>query len=336
MPADALHRFTLAEAIVLTGPAFLMMAYYFWRAKKLGTLTMLTFLLGIGYGLSLELFDIRKGEAYFYTDLRLMVGSAPNWVPLFIGVCWGGILFVAMQTSDRLGLPVRLRPLYDGALAMSLDLVLDPSASNSVFVAKTGVTCSASTNQPFGGMGLWTWCVPENHEALWFSVPVSNFIGWFMVIALASAAVRIVRGPLHAESRPALVQLLMLAAGFAVSAIGLVVTLELLLRVMGIGIGQDIVLAALVLLPLVIVVVMRQRLNFDNRLDVGLLIVPAYLLLWEAGTFFVEGIDRASWPGSAALLVASVLFSALLWLMPSLRRLRPAVAPATRTTSAAR
>jgi hypothetical protein len=323
MQTDPLHRFTLLQSLVLTVPAFVIMAYYFRRALSVGRFTAIVFVLAIAYGMAIELFDIKASEAYFYTDLRLMIGSPPNWVPLFIGVCWGGILWAAMETSDRLQLPAKTRPIFDGALGLSLDLVLDPVASNSAFVSGAGITCSDSSYQFFGGVGLWSWCIPEHGaHPLWFSVPVPNFIAWFMVLALASAAVRIIRGPLHAESRHVVTQVLMLIAGFVLAAIGLVVGLSILLKIVTSSLGLCIVLGVLVLAPVMLLLVYRRHLNFSNPLDAGLLLFPAYIVVWEVGTYIVAGIDRASWPQPLLVLIAAAAFSVLLWLAPYLKRRR--------------
>jgi hypothetical protein len=289
------------------------------------------FLLAIAYGMAIELFDIKASEAYFYTDVKLMIGSAPNWVPLFIGVCWGGILFAAMETSDRLQLPVRTRPIFDGALGLSLDLVLDPVASNSAFISRAGLTCSDGSYSFFGGIGLWSWCIPENAvEPLWFSVPVPNFIAWFMVLGLASAAVRIIRGPLRAESRHVVTQVVMLIAGFALAAGTMVLVLSLLLKVVNTAAGLCAVLGILVAAPVVLLAIYRRTLRFDHAFDAGLPLFPAYIVIWEVGTYIVAGIDRASWPASLLVLLAAAVFSSLLWLMPYLKRLR-GTAPAMRT-----
>jgi hypothetical protein len=330
MQGDPLHRFTLVQSLVLTVPAFVIMAYYFRRAITVGRFAAIVFVLAIAYGMAIELFDIKASEAYFYTNVRLMVGSAPNWVPLFIGVCWGGILFAAMETSDRLQLPVRLRPIFDGALGLSLDLVLDPVASNSAFVSTSGITCSDGTYVFFGGIGLWSWCVPENGiEPLWFSVPVPNFIAWFMVLGLASAAVRIIRGPLRAESRHVITQGALLIAGFALAAVTMVVVLSILLKVVTSDAGLCAVLGILVAAPIVLLSVYRRSLRFDHAFDGGLLLFPAYIVVWEVGTYLVAGIDKPSWPGPLLVLIAAALFSSLLWLTPYLKRM-PRTVPAVR------
>ena len=55
---------------------------------------------------------------------------------------------------------------------------------------------------PFGGLGLWTWCVtPKSHTPLWLTVPVANFLGWWVVILMYSLVLRLGAKYLHPETR---------------------------------------------------------------------------------------------------------------------------------------
>lgn len=319
--SDITHVYTPLQAMLITAPTLLLGAYYFRRSTRVGRFAALAFLVSIAYGITVEMLDIRTTETYFYTDLLLMVGRDPNWVPFSVGVSWACLLYIVMSTSDRLGLPAPLRPLFDGTLALSLDLVMDPVASASVLVPRIGSTCSTVNTPPFGGAGMWTWCVPEGSSALWYSVPISNFIGWFLVVSCMSAALRIVRGPLRGAERPAPMQLAMLlgaaaAAGFAVLSSAWVYP-----RLLQSTALQFAVLAAMFFVPVVIVGVLRRRLTFDNPIDRGMLALPALILTSETVQFFTHGIDRAHWPGSALLIVACAVVSAALLLLPSAGRL---------------
>jgi len=314
------HLFTPLQALLITAPTILLGAYYLRRSAKLGTFAMLVFLVSIAYGLSVELLDIRTTETYFYTDLQLMLGSDPNWVPFSVGVSWAAILFVAMTTSDRLELPTAWRPAFDGTIALSLDFVMDPVASASVLVPQIGGSCADAATAPFGGLGMWTWCVPESGAVLWYSVPLANFTGWFLVVGCMSAAVRIARGPLKAERRSWPAQLAILVVVAALAALAVLCTAWMYPRVLQSPLAQYAVLFTLFLAPIVAVIAMRKRLSFDHPLDKGLLSLPALILVSETGTFLVRGIDRARWPGSAVLIVLFALLSATLLLLPYLRR----------------
>jgi hypothetical protein len=330
---DKTHLFTPLQAIGITAPTLLLGIYYFVRAKRVGMFAVLTFLVSIAYGLCVELLDIRTTETYFYTDLLLMLGRDPNWMPFSVGVSWACLMFVMMTTSDRLGLPVPLRPLLDGAMAVSVDFVMDPVASASVLVPAIGPSCAFTPAAEFGGMGLWTWCVPVNAPALWFTVPVSNFIGWFLVVSCFSAAVRYARGPLRAESRPLLAQLAILVAVAAVAGFLVLCSAWAYPNVLAGGTIQWVVLWTLFLTPIVAVFILRDRLRFDTPLDRGLLALPAVILVSEVGTFFWKRIDHTHWPVSALQIVGFALLSAALLLLPYWRavaRGSVSAAPASR------
>lgn len=325
---DQTHVYTPMQALLITGPTLLLGAFYFRRNARAGRFAALTFLVSIVYGISVELLDIRTTETYFYTDLLLMVGRDPNWVPFSVGVSWACILYIVMSTSDRLGLPTPLRPLFDGTLALSLDFVMDPVASASVLVPRIGASCAGVTSPPFGGAGLWTWCVPEGSSALWYSVPISNFVGWFLVVACMSAATRIVRGPLRATERSAATQLAMLLGAAGCAGFVVLCSAWVYPRVLQSDAAQFALLALMFLVPIGIVVALRRRLRFDNPVDRGLLALPALILASETVQFFRHGIDRAHWPWSAVLIVCCALVSAALLLLPSAGRLlqRPRLA----------
>jgi putative membrane protein len=88
-------------------------------------------------------------------------------VPVFILVAWINIAYLTMATStlafgrSRLGLA-----LIDGVLAVSWDAMVDPLAVRA---------------------GYWNWVGPGSL----YGVPWTNFLGWFLVVALLSLAVRL-------------------------------------------------------------------------------------------------------------------------------------------------
>lgn len=313
---DLTHNFTPLQALIITAPTLLLGAYYLRRSAQVSRFMLLSFLVSVAYGIGVELLDIRTTETYFYTDLLLMVGRDPNWVPFSVGVSWACILFIVMLTSDRLALPVLLRPAFDGALALSLDFVMDPVASASVWVPRLGATCSTVTSAPFGGIGMWTWCVPEGASALWYNVPIANFIGWFLVVACVSAALRIVRGPLRGPERGWPLQLVLIIASAVVAGLTVLGSAWAYPYIFPTATVQFVVLAILFVAPIVAVVLLRSRLRFDNPLDKGLLLLPALILVSELVSFFRHDIDRAHWPTAASLIIAMAVLSAALLVLP--------------------
>lgn len=311
--------FQLPFALVLLTaiPTFLFGAYYIYRANKISRYVALAFVTVLVYGMAVELLDIRVTHEYFYSKLLIMIGSWPNWMPVTIGVSWATIIFIAMQTSDRLGLPWYHRPFVDGMLAVVLDLVIDPISSASLWVAQRGDICAGmNTDALFGGVGVWVWCVPQADQAVWYTIPLANFSGWWMVVVAISFAIRFGRRAFKAEERPWWQQIAVLLL-MALVAFGAVVGFGVLYHRLMTGLwSQRILLALLLFGPIALVALQARRLKFSHPTDWGMLAMPAFAYIGGLATFFLKGIDRDHWPGSAILLVVVALISATLFLLP--------------------
>ncbi len=124
---------------------------------------------------SVELIAVALGR-YRYPDWLLYFPPKPAWVPLGIGLGWGALVPCVMRVSERIlghnASPIRLAVL-DGAMAMGLDLVLDPVVSG----------------EP---LRMWLWqgegMTPYRFWLL--GVPVFNFVGWFLLIGGCSLELR--------------------------------------------------------------------------------------------------------------------------------------------------
>ncbi len=110
---------------------------------------------GALFGVTLELATIRQLHAYEYGQFMLMVFD----VPLCIGVAWSCILYSAMEFSNASNLPYWTRPVFDGLLALNIDLALDAVAIR---------------------LGFWDWGQGLGFQ--YFGVPYANFWAWFWVI----------------------------------------------------------------------------------------------------------------------------------------------------------
>jgi hypothetical protein len=302
-------------------PTFLLGAWAFSHAVRRSRYDAIAFVAIIVYGIVVELIDIRSIENYDYGDLLIMIGTAPDWVPLAVGVSWATIIYIAMRSSDLLGLPWTLRPLYDGAFAVWLDLVMDPVSSSSRWVLTSNHSCGIPSPQLFGGVGLWQWCVPAGTKTLWLSVPLSNFIGWFVVVVAMSYWLRIGREKLRGDERGPLQQSLLIAA-LAAAAVITVVAFAKLFIARWLGTSAQWTLFALVLLgPLVVVAFYARRLNFRNPLHLALLGMPLMVFVAEPVTFFRRGID-GNIPHSALLFLGSLIGCMVVVLLPYAGRLR--------------
>lgn len=293
---------------------FLWAAYYFRRATKLGRYATFAFVVMTTYGFVIEYFDIKASHTYDYAKMLVMLGESPSWVPLSICLNWAIILFIATSLSDRLGLPWYQRPLLDGLVATVLDMAGDPVFSNTRYVTSFTSSCADATSQAFGGIGVWTWCILDVKEPLWFTVPLGNFFGWFLVVAVFSFLYRYSQLKLGAGQRAWYVQLLMLVLCAVLSAVCVEVGMWLYGHVRGqLSVA---VLAATLLLPIALVIVQRRTLNFNNPWDLGLVFMPLMANVSDLILFFQRGIDRNLGYKWAAALVLVAIVSSCLTLLP--------------------
>ena len=303
-------------------PIFGLGIYYFLRAMRVGRYEATAFLACVVYGMALEKIEVRTTEAYDYADLWFMLGQSPDWVPYTIGVTWAMVIFIVMQTSDRLGVPWGVRPLLDGALATMLDLVIDPVSSASRWVSHSGASCMNDATPLFGGFGVWTWCVPTGDRAPWFTVPLANFLGWFAVVVCFSFTMRAGRAWLKADRWGAAAQPALLVALAAIS-LGLLKGVARFYQHEMLGAtGQRALLALVLLAPVVYLAVGWRRWNYRNPRDLLLLLMPIYAWGGGVGSFLLTGIDRSSWPMAAVRLVLTSLGGIALYLLPYAQTLR--------------
>ena len=151
--------FILFELVI-----YLQLALCLQHAWKQGKANLLRLLVGILFGIILELATIRQLEAYEYGQFLIMILD----VPLCIGAAWGCILYSVMEFSDASSLPYWTRPILDGLLALNIDLALDAIAIR---------------------LGFWDWGQGLGFQ--YFGVPYANFWAWFWVIYFFSFGYRI-------------------------------------------------------------------------------------------------------------------------------------------------
>ncbi|MFN8413669.1 MAG: carotenoid biosynthesis protein [Anaerolineales bacterium] len=151
--------FILFEVII-----YIQFLICFRHAIKNGPVNISKLLVGIVFGVMLELATIRQLHAYQYGRFMVMVFD----VPLCIGVAWGCIIYSVMEFTDASSLPYWLRPILDGLLALNIDLALDTVAIR---------------------LGFWDWGIGLQKQ--YFGVPYANFWAWFWVIFFFSLGYRI-------------------------------------------------------------------------------------------------------------------------------------------------
>jgi hypothetical protein len=301
-------------------PPLILGVWYQIRAIRISRYEGLSFFVAFLFGMTIEALALHTTNDYDYANLWLMFGKPPDWVPYTIGVCWASIMYVAMRTSDALGLPWWQRPLFDGAAAMTMDLLLDPVMSATKIVPNQMAHCIALPGKPIGGLSLWTWCVtPASHTAMWFTVPVPNFLGWCTVITLFSMMVRLGYRYGDPDKRTPLAQFVMLLvlAGVALGGCALLDDIEIKISTGPVWLAHT-ALAAVVAVPFVLVVVQARSLNFCNSFPAWRLAWPAYAYLTWGSLFFIKRIDADNWPGDALIMVATIVVGIFLLLLPYL------------------
>jgi hypothetical protein len=119
---------------------------------------------GVIFGVLLEMGTIQQLHVYHYGRFLLMAGE----VPLSVGVAWGCIIYSVRLFSDASSLPLAARPIFDGLLALNIDLSMDAIAIR---------------------LGMWDW--GQGRQAGYFGVPYPNFWAWFWVVFSFSFGLRL-------------------------------------------------------------------------------------------------------------------------------------------------
>lgn len=152
---------------IVEAAAIALFAGGLWVLWGKGRARALEYFMILVYGFMLEILDMHFFKSYHYsTEFIFMIGG----VPVSIALLWAVILAGAMEISDASGIPLTVRPFFDGILALWIDLGLDAIAVR---------------------MGFWTWKIPLTEG--WFGVPAGNLYAWMWVAFFYSVFARRVR-----------------------------------------------------------------------------------------------------------------------------------------------
>lgn len=137
--------------------------------------------LGFGFAVSqtVEAMAVALGR-YRYPDWLVYVPPRPALVPLGVGLGWAVLLASVMPLSERLlgrATAAWRLALVDGALAVALDLGLDPLVSGAPL-----------------RMWIWRGEGMTPYRFWLFGVPLFNFVGWFVLVFACSLELRLVAG----------------------------------------------------------------------------------------------------------------------------------------------
>jgi hypothetical protein len=135
-----------------------------WHAWRRGPHVAWQLAAGVIFGVLLELSTVQQIHAYRYGRFLVMVGD----VPLAVGMAWACIIYSARLFSDASGLPLVARPVFDGLLALNIDLSMDALAIR---------------------LGFWDW--GGGLQSGYFGVPFPNFWAWFWVVFSFSFGLRL-------------------------------------------------------------------------------------------------------------------------------------------------
>lgn len=145
------------------------------HAWKKGTGHVAYLLGGFGFGLLLEYVNVMSSAGYKYGQFLLMLGHAPDNIPVCIGTGWGIIIYTSRLISDSRGLPIWAAAAFDSLLALSIDLSMDVVAYRL-------------------HMWHWDWEGMKSPQLAltgqWFGIPYGNFFGWLCVVFFYSLFAR--------------------------------------------------------------------------------------------------------------------------------------------------
>lgn len=146
------------------------------HAYKKGIGNIMYLLGGLGFGLLLEYVNVATNAGYKYGQFWVMLGIAPNNIPVCIGTGWAIIIYTSRLVTDALGMSLWTAAALDALLAVNIDLSMDVVAYR---------------------LHMWHWDWesrgPEYNvlTSQWFGVPYGNFYGWLCVVFFYSSFARL-------------------------------------------------------------------------------------------------------------------------------------------------
>lgn len=314
-----------------------------WRHGRYLAVMMMA---AVGFSYTTEIFAINLLHEYYYNHFLVMIcrdASLPGGVyigctapsacvPLAIPVMEAMIIYAIVQTSNRLKLPWAVRPVLDGLLAMSIDLVMDPVVSASL-MCQPGI--QPVTVEP--GAGFWVWLLrPEQtvfgitlEQNLLFGIPLNNFSGWFLSIVIFSFMLRIGWLKIPPGSRGILGDVIVPVVAIPLTLIafaGVIAAYQWLIKYV---LGSEWILVAIILAVSVLAVLrFARRAGRDHPIDLVLLAVPFVFHLYFLALLFASDLYRKV-PALVVFVPALFLISMLMFGWPYRKRVASAGKPAS-------
>ncbi len=314
-----------------------------WRRGRYLAVTMIVAML---FSYTTEIFAINLLHEYYYNHFLIMICRdarlpggvyigcvAPSsCVPLAIPVMEGIIIYAIIQTSNRLNLPWAVRPVLDGLLAISIDLVMDPIVSASVMCQPA---IPPVTVEP--GAGFWVWLLrPEQtvfgitlEQHLLFGIPLNNFSGWFLSVVIFSFMLRIGWKLIPPGSKGILGDVIVPVVSIPLTLVAFAGVIAAYTWLIKYVLDSEWILVALILAASILVVLrFARRARRDHPIDLVLLAVPLLLHLYFLIMLFAGDLHRKV-PALTIFVPALFAISMLLFSWPYWKRITSAGKPAS-------
>ena len=257
----------------------------------------------IVYTFLADFYEVRQSQ-YVYSPYVLTLGRSAL---IINGLAWSTIFYAVIENSNKLGLPLPIRSLVDSLTALTIGLSMEPIASICTACPQPGAA--------FSGLGFWDWEVP----GLWFRVPLEAFTGWFMLITVFTYVLRLGQKRIAAGQRDfgkeLRVAILTIVIAFPIVLV-LAISYQWLIKM----IPEPPVAAAMLGIPLLIILPYIRRSRRDNEVDAVVVAVPAFYHLYFLGGLVLTGIYRYEY-SLIGLWLAMALLSLLSFSWPYWDRL---------------
>ncbi len=320
----------------------------FVHAWRHGRYLAITLLVAVVFSYLTEIFAINLVHEYYYNRFLIMIcrdvtvpwGATigcyahSSCVPLAIPIMEAMLIYATVQTSRRLELPWLTRPILNGLLAMSIDLLMDPIVSASVNCQPSPVIMPPAPVEP--GIGFWVWRLLPEHtvlgvtlpEHLFFGVPLNNFTGWFIGIVIFTLMLEIGWRKLPPESKGWWGDLIVPALSIPATLIvftGVIAVYQWLIKHV---FSTEWVLATLILAASILVIVrVASRGRRDNPLDLFLVAIPIYFQLYFVAALLASGLFRKQ-PELIVLTAVLIPIGLLLFSWPYWNTIASRIKPA--------
>jgi hypothetical protein len=168
-------------------------------------------------------------------------------------------------------------------------------------------------------------------------VPYANFAGWFFVVAVMSAVIRLARVRFNPDRRSLSAQTMIGIAGTVVAVAITKACVNGSLWAIRQGLMSSQLLFVLVAAaPLLFVVLNLKTIRTHNAIDWGGIGFPLFIFLVEPFSYIAMHMNPSGWPLQPLLLAATAIGGLAVFLLPSWSTIGGAAAPVDPTPAPAK